>query len=48
MSDSGVVINGLRYTLCEVVGPDRILPGLISSHSRMYLESGRYRYELIR
>lgn len=48
LSDLGLEINGLRYTLCEVAGPDLYLPGLISPLSRMYMESGRYRYELVR
>ncbi len=46
--ESGIVINGLRYTLCEVSGPDIWPPGLISSYSRMYIDSGRFSYELIR
>ena len=43
----GIVINGLRYTLCEVTGKDKMPPGLISAFSRRYLESGRFRYEII-
>ena len=46
--ESGVRINGLRYTLCEVTGPDMFPPGLISSYSQMYIQSGRFTYELIR
>jgi len=46
--DSGVVINGLRYVLFEVSGPDIWPPGLISSYSRMYIDSGRFSYEMIR
>jgi len=47
-SESGVMINGLRYTLLEVAGPEIFPPGLLSSYSRMYLESGRFTYEIIR
>ncbi len=43
-----IVINGLSYTLCEVTGPEKIPPGLITNYSRFYLEGGRFRYELIR
>ena len=46
-SEEGVVINGLRYTLCEVTGPDKIPLGIISPYSRMYFEGGSYTYELI-
>jgi len=47
-SEEGVTINGLRYTLCEVTGPDKLPPGMITPYSRMYLEGGNYSYELIR
>jgi len=43
-----ITINGLSYTLCEVTGPDKIPPGLITNYSRFYLEGGRFRYELIK
>ncbi len=43
-----ITINGLNYTLCEVTGPAKIPPGLITNYSRFYLEGGRFRYELIR
>ena len=43
-----VVINGVRYTLCEVAGPEPVPPGMISAASRLYLEAGRYQYEIIR
>jgi hypothetical protein len=43
-----IMINGLNYTLCEVTGPDKIPPGLITNYSRFYLEGGRFRYELIK
>jgi hypothetical protein len=47
-TQEGITINGLRYTLCEVTGPDKIPPGLITPYSRLYLEGGQYRYEIIR
>jgi hypothetical protein len=47
-SQEGVTINGLRYTLCEVTGPDKIPPGLITSYSQLYLQGGQFRYEMIR
>jgi len=47
-SQEGVTINGLRYTLCEVTGPDKIPPGLITPYSELYLQGGQFRYELIR
>ncbi len=43
----GVVINGLRYTLCEVSANEKIPPGMISYYSTTYLRSGRYRYEFV-
>ncbi len=43
----GFAINGIRYTLCEVTGPDLIPPGLITQYSFLYLQGGEYRYELI-
>jgi len=46
-SGEGAYINGLRYTLCEVTGPDKIPMGIISPYSRMYFEGGSYSYELI-
>jgi len=47
-SQEGVTINGLRYTLCEVTGPDKIPPGMVTSYSQLYLQGGQYRYEMIR
>ncbi|MGD8535381.1 MAG: hypothetical protein PVF66_05970 [Candidatus Aminicenantes bacterium] len=44
----GLVINGIRYTLCEVTGPDLIPPGLITQYSLLHLQGGNYRYELIK
>lgn len=41
-------INGLRYTFCEVAGPELIPPGFISGTSRLYLQRGGFHYELIR
>jgi len=43
-----ITINGLSYTLCEVTGPDKMPPGLITNYSHFYLEGGQFRYELIR
>jgi len=48
VSGEGVNINGFKYTLLEVAGPDKVPPGLISQYSKLYLESGWYSYELIR
>ncbi|MFW6132027.1 MAG: hypothetical protein ACOC5F_05480 [Candidatus Aminicenantaceae bacterium] len=42
-----LVINGLRYTLCEVTGPEKIPPGIVSNYSLSYLKSRNYVYELI-
>lgn len=44
----GLTVNGIRYTLCEVVGPDLIPPGLITQYSLFHLQGGNYRYELIK
>lgn len=43
-----VVINGLRYTFCEVTGPALIPAGLLTRYSRLHLESGKFRYEMIK
>ncbi len=40
--------NGLRYTLCEVTGPELVPPGFLSGYSRLHLERGRFHYELVR
>ncbi len=47
-SEGGVTINGLRYTLCEVTGPGKLPPGMITPYSQLYLEGRNYSYELIR
>lgn len=47
ISGEGFTINGIKYTLCEVTGPDLIPPGLITQYSLFYLQGGNYRYELI-
>ena len=47
ISGQGFTINGIRYTLCEVTGPDLIPPGMITQYSLLYLQGGNYRYELI-
>jgi hypothetical protein len=44
----GLTVNGIRYTLCEVAGPDLIPPGLITQYSLLHLQGGNYRYELIK
>jgi hypothetical protein len=41
-------INGLRYTFCEVTGPELIPPGFLNVTSLYYLERGGYHYEQIR
>jgi hypothetical protein len=46
-SDS-ITVGGLRYTLCEVTGPSRLPPGLLTNYSRLCLDGGQYVYELIR
>ena len=47
-SNEGFTINGLRYTLCEVTGPDKMPPGMITPYSQFYLQGGQFRYEMIR
>jgi hypothetical protein len=47
-SSDAIIVNGIRYILCEVTGPDKIPPGLITPYSRLYLEGGKYQYEMIR
>ena len=47
-STEGVVINGLRYTLLEVTGQDKMPPGLITPRSRTFIQGGSYIYELVR
>jgi hypothetical protein len=44
-AEGTVTVGGLRYTLCEVTGQERLPPGNISRYSQMYLENGRYSYE---
>ncbi len=41
-------INGLRYTFCEVTGPELIPPGFVSATSQLHLQRGGFHYELIR
>jgi len=48
MGRATITINGLRYTLCEVAGPSRIPPGLVTRYSQIHLENGQFRYELIK
>jgi hypothetical protein len=46
--NEGISLGGLRYTLCEVTGPNRLPPGLLTNYSRLCLEGGQYVYELVR
>jgi hypothetical protein len=46
--EEGVTINGVRYTLCEVTGPNKIPSGMLAPYSQMHFEGGNYTYELIR
>lgn len=48
LGEEGLYINGVRYTLLEVTGPERMPPGLITPYSQFYLEGKRFSYELIR
>jgi len=48
MGKEGITVNGLRYTLCEVTGPEKMPPGLITQYSALYLQGGKFRYELIK
>lgn len=47
IGEETITINGLRYTFCEVAGPDKIRPGLLTSYSQLYLEGRQYFYEII-
>jgi len=46
--NDGVTVGGLRYTLCEVTGPSRLPPGLLTNYSRHCLEGRQYVYEMVR
>ena len=46
-SGEGLVVNGVRYTLCEVTGPGKIPPGMIGRYSSVCLQKGQYVYELV-
>jgi hypothetical protein len=46
-SGEGLVVNGLRYTLCEVTGPGKMPPGLIGRYSEACLQNGQYVYEMV-
>ncbi len=46
--NAGITVGGLRYTLCEVTGPSRLPPGLLTNYSRLCLEGGQYIYEIVR
>lgn len=43
----GLVVNGVRFTLCEVTGPGKMPPGMIGRYSQVCLQNGQYMYELI-
>ncbi len=43
----GLVVNGVKYTLCEVTGPGKMPPGMISRYSQACLQNGQYVYELV-
>ncbi len=45
--EEGLVMNGLRYTLCEVTGPEKMPPGMIGRYSQICLQNGQFVYELI-
>jgi hypothetical protein len=46
--ETDIAIHGLRYTLCEVAGPEKIPPGLIHQYSRMHLRNRPLKYQLIK
>jgi hypothetical protein len=43
-----LVLNGLRYTLCEVSVPEKLPPGMIGRYSQICLQNGQFVYDLIR
>ena len=43
----GLVVNGVRYTLCEVTGPGKMPPGMIGRYSQTCLQNSQYVYEII-
>lgn len=47
-SGEGFVINGFKYTLCEVTGPGKMPPGMIGRYSQSCLQTGQYQYEMIK
>ena len=46
-SGEGLVVNGMRFTLCEVTGPGKMPPGMIGRYSQACLQNGQYVYELV-
>ncbi|UCC40089.1 MAG: hypothetical protein JSV96_01115 [Candidatus Aminicenantes bacterium] len=44
----GITIKGLRCTLCEVTGPEKMPPGLITPYSQFYLKGGQFNYVYVR
>jgi len=47
LTGEGVVVNGVRFTLCEVTGPGKMPPGMIGRYSQACLQNGQYVYELV-
>lgn len=41
-------LHGIRYTLMEVSGPEKLPPGAIRPYSMNCIEAGQYRYEIVR
>jgi hypothetical protein len=46
-SGEGLVVNGVRYTLCEVTGPGKMPPGMIGRYSQVCLQNAQYVYEIV-
>ena len=46
-SGEGLVVNGVRYTLCEVTGPGKMPPGMIGRYSQACLQNAQYVYEIV-
>lgn len=44
----GLVVSGVKYTLCEVTGPGKMPPGMIGRYSQTCLQNGQYVYELVK
>jgi hypothetical protein len=48
ISEQYLVLNGLKYTLCEVSVSEKLPPGMIGRYSQLCLQSGQFVYDLIR